>query len=160
MNLATTMMFGSDVLPQDTTHKAFPNDLNKNKRQETRTSLHRHGHHTVCVDFDGVIADYNGYMGRGWIGAPKPEGLELLNRLNQMGYIVVVLTARQELEIVGKWLVQHGVGFAQPTNTKPPAVAYFDDRAIAVDGDTPVENLLSQLKDLDKNWSRHPRPGV
>jgi hypothetical protein len=155
MQQTAAAILAGKALQQDTTNKAFPNDLDRNKRQDTRTSLHQHGHHVICVDFDGVIATYNGYMGRGVIGDPKPEGIELLNRLHSMGFIVLVLTARKELEIIGKWLVQHGVGFAQPTNTKPPAVAYIDDRAIFWDDN--LISTLAKVKEFSKSWVRHPR---
>jgi hypothetical protein len=151
----------AQIKQEDLSHKKWPNDLENEPKQASQSSLHKHGHSTVCVDFDGVIASYDGYRGRGVIGKEIPEGLELLHQLNRMGYYIVVLTARQELEIVGKWLVDHGVGFAKPTNTKPPAVAYFDDRALHVDwSKETVANLLTQLKDLDKRHVRVLRPGV
>jgi hypothetical protein len=158
MNLATTMLFEAKIQQQDLSHQNFPNDLENQPRQVTRTVDHKHSHTTICVDFDGVIASYDGYRGRGWIGAPKPEGMELLHRLNQMGYYVVVLTARQELDLVGKWLQEHGVGFAVPTNTKPPAVAYIDDRAIEWKDD--LSTVISKLKDLDNVKTRSPRSGA
>jgi len=158
MNLSKILSMSQSVHPQDMSHTQFPNDLENNPRQSSRTSLHRHPHTTVCVDFDGVIASYDGYRGRGSIGRAKPEGLELLHKLHQMGYYVVVLTARQELEIVGKWLVDNGVGFAKPTNTKQSAVAYIDDRAIEWNDD--ISRTVRKLKDLDKAYIRHIRPGA
>lgn len=90
---------------------------------------------TVCVDFDGVMTDYNGQWEQEHyflMGA-----IEFLERLIDGGYEVVILTARTEFyplvtrfgrasPLLKTALVE---GVMRITNVKPPAIIYIDDRA-------------------------------
>ena len=44
---------------------------------------------TIAVDFDGVIADYDGYKGPGVLGAPRPDVREALALLRVEGWIEI-----------------------------------------------------------------------
>ena len=88
---------------------------------------------TVCVDLDSVLL----YHGSDWVsyrlGHPLHLGRMLTQLLAAKGFRVVVLTARTD----GHRKIFHHLrscGFAvdQVTNTKPPAIAYFDDRAFRI----------------------------
>lgn len=93
----------------------------------------------VCIDFDGTMTEQQPYR-PGVASAPPRRGLKaVLQDLRDDGFRVVVLTARPPSECYG-WLAAHGVlGLVDAvTNTKPPAIAYIDDRAVHFDGNWPA----------------------
>ena len=99
---------------------------------------------TVAVDFDGVLAEHETEWHESKIGSPIQDGLRLLTQLQKKGYAVVVLTARKDTKTVRTWLKKQG--FQLPvTNTKPPAVAYVDDRAVRPGS---LAETLSQIEEL------------
>ena len=89
----------------------------------------------ILVDFDRVIHKYS----KGWNGGdiydgPVKGAIEAIKLLQFDGFEVVVFTSLSALGEarnieVRKWLKKHGVEI-QVTNTKLPAMAYIDDRAI------------------------------
>ena len=89
-------------------------------------------HKTVCVDFDGVLAQHR--PGQKNIGRPLQAGLDLLRTLKKQGFEIVILTARTEEHWGAIWtfLAVNKVKnlVSDVTNIKPPAVKYYDDRAI------------------------------
>lgn len=93
---------------------------------------------TVCIDFDNTIATYEGW-GDGTIkGVPIAGAMDAILALMERGYKVIILSARPA-EQIRPWLIEHWPFkmFPPPdvTNTKPPALAYIDDRAVKFDGD-------------------------
>jgi hypothetical protein len=97
---------------------------------------------TIAVDFDGVIAEYDGYKGRGLLGEPRLDVLEALRELRSEGWKIVIHTTRGEHEISG-YLTQHGIPFDEinrnsdyeTVGPKPVADLYWDDRAVSYSGD-------------------------
>lgn len=98
---------------------------------------------TVCVDLDGVLAQYDGWKGVGHIGDPHDGAVEFTKTLAGMGLSVVVFTTRCKeytdgtrhdalIGIVKDWLDRHGFHYDEiySGQGKPPAVAYVDDRAV------------------------------
>lgn len=91
---------------------------------------------TLCIDFDGTMTLAGPYES----GVPsvgiQPGLRQALAEWNAEGYRVVVLTARNAAD-VWPWLAAHGLTpfVSGVTNTKPPAVAYIDDRAVSFGGD-------------------------
>jgi hypothetical protein len=93
---------------------------------------------TVAVDFDGVLHPYTD----GWTGSvpadePPMEGARgFLLALQARGYTVVIFSTRADhpdgyagiVQWLEKWDLADLV--ASITHTKPPAVAYVDDRAV------------------------------
>lgn len=80
---------------------------------------------TICVDLDGVIRDMKS-------DEAIPGAIESLDRLQKNGFEVVILTANDE-KFANQWMLEHWEGSTQcpqATNTKVPAIAYIDDRAI------------------------------
>ena len=115
---------------------------------------------TVCVDLDGVLAEYDGWKGVDHIGKPIAGAQEFLRRLREK-YDVVIFTTRCNPEVnkpeaahllanrVRAWLdkhempyddVYHGVG-------KPIAAAYIDDNAYRCE---PMKHLDAYDQILDK----------
>jgi hypothetical protein len=98
----------------------------------------------VCVDLDGVLADYSkGWQGVEVIGDPIPGAVEFTKSLSEFAD-VVVFTTRCNPEVnkpeaahllvnrVREWLDKHGFRYADIYcgTGKPIASAYIDDRAI------------------------------
>ena len=97
---------------------------------------------TVAVDFDGVIADYDGWKGADALGAPRPDVLAALRQLRAEGWKIVVHTTRGE-ESIRPYLIDADVPFDelnrnsdyQTAGHKPVATVYWDDRAVRYSGD-------------------------
>ena len=110
---------------------------------------------TVVFDFDGVIHSYkSGWRGYTCIPDPPVEGIgEELRKLHDAGYEVVVVSSRCE-KILGKWAIEDWLdiwGLAvyvdKISKTKPPAIAYIDDRAICFDGNP--KGLFEKIKSFN-----------
>jgi adenylylsulfate kinase len=97
---------------------------------------------TIAVDFDGVIAEYDGYKGADVLGEPRLDVLEALHELRSEGWKIVIHPTRGEPEI-SDYLAQHGIPFDEinrnsdykTVGTKPVADLYWDDRAVPYSGD-------------------------
>lgn len=85
----------------------------------------------ICVDFDGVLNEYNGYE-EGNLGKPLSGSQDFIKELRRK-YMVVIFTSRPK-EQVSNWLSKNGFPDIKVTNRKLPAVAYIDDRAIPFNG--------------------------
>jgi hypothetical protein len=97
---------------------------------------------TIAVDFDGVIAEYDGWKGRGVLGLPRKDVIKALHELRAEGWKIVIHTTRGEQE-VRPYLVQHGIPHDEinknsdyrTLGVKPVADVYWDDRAFFYSGD-------------------------
>ncbi len=104
---------------------------------------------TVAVDFDGVLADYNGWKGSDVLGEPRQDVIEVLNVLRREGWKIVIHTTRSESNILD-YLIRYSVPYDevnrnssyQNSGAKPVATVYWDDRAVRYSGNA--------LHDLDK----------
>jgi adenylylsulfate kinase len=96
---------------------------------------------TLAVDFDGVIAEYDGWKGEGVHGAPRTDVLQALATLRDEGWKVVIHTTRSDLD-VASYLAQHQVPHDEINKNsdyrnrgdKPVATVYWDDRALRYSG--------------------------
>lgn len=86
---------------------------------------------TICVDFDGVLNEYNGYEEDN-LGEPLTGSKEFIKELRRK-YKVVILTSRLKKQVID-WLNNNSFPNIKVTNRKVPAVAYIDDRAIQFNG--------------------------
>lgn len=86
---------------------------------------------TICVDFDGVLNEYNGYE-EGNLGEPLSASKEFIRQLRKK-YKVVILTSRPKEQVID-WLNNNSFPSMEVTDRKIPAVAYIDDRAIQFNG--------------------------
>jgi hypothetical protein len=108
---------------------------------------------TVCLDFDGVMNTYDGWMGPEYLFEPR-EGLkEFLSKLNEAGFKIVVNSTRTAKSIYG-WLDEHNLRMFVDlvTDTKPPAVAYIDDRGICFRGN--FDEVFEQLLKFKVFWEK------
>ena len=112
---------------------------------------------TIAVDFDGVVAEYDGYKGFGVLGEPRRDVLEALLELRSEGWKIVIHTTRSEQEISG-YLTGHGIPFDEinrnsdynTSGPKPVADLYWDDRALSYSGDARKD--LSSIRSF-KTWA-------
>jgi hypothetical protein len=108
--------------------------------------------YTVCVDFDGVLHDFDGR----WKGHSSIEGEPVAGALAWLAsvvddYDVVILTTRGATvlgqEAVKRWLERHGfeqVEQIMVTDEKPPALIYIDDRGWRFEGVFPTSAEIDQ----------------
>jgi hypothetical protein len=97
---------------------------------------------TIAVDFDGVIANYDGWRGPGVLGEPREDVVQALQGLRSEGWKIVIHTTRVEDE-VRDYLVRHCIPHDeinrnsdyQTKGLKPVADVYWDDRAVCYSGD-------------------------
>lgn len=112
---------------------------------------------TIAVDFDGVIADYDGYKGPGVLGAPRLDVLAAMRTLQSEGWKIVINTTRGEAEI-SSYLQQHQIPHDEinrnsdyaTSGPKPVADVYWDDRAFCYSGDATRD--LDSLRNF-RTWS-------
>ena len=98
---------------------------------------------TIAWDFDGVLHPYT----NGWTGStpddepPVPGVRDVLAALQADGYRQVVFSTRanhvEGADGIAAWLDAHDLArfFDEVTHSKPPAIAYVDDRAVPFVGD-------------------------
>ena len=99
---------------------------------------------TIAVDCDGVIAEYDGWKGKGVLGLPPKDVIKALHELHAEGWKIVIHTTRGEQE-VRAYLVHHGTPHDEinrnsdyrTLGVKPVADGYWNDRAFFYSGDAP-----------------------
>lgn len=106
---------------------------------------------TICLDFNGVLDDYQGYAG-GKEYPPREGVREFLQALKDCGYKIVVLTAVPFP--AAEWLRKHELMdlVSEVTPVKPPAICYVDDRAICFRGD--FNETLREIETFKAHWER------
>jgi hypothetical protein len=112
---------------------------------------------TIAVDFDGVIADYDGWEATGQLGPPRADVLEALKLLRDEGWKIVIYSCRASAEI-NPYLCENKIPFdeinknsSRPSGgSKPAATVYWDDRACCYSG-----NALNDLETIRnfRTWS-------
>ena len=109
----------------------------------------------VCVDFDGVLAEYDGWKGPDRLGDPLPGAVAFLREINRLGMQVIILTTRDP-DAVHSWLIDHHLHelVDRVTRQKSPALAYIDDRGICFKGDFGA--ILWELVRFTPYWKNAP----
>jgi len=110
----------------------------------------------VCVDFDGVLAEYTGWKGPEHLGEPMPRVKEFLESIHNLGMKVIILTTRDP-DAVHAWLIDNHLHdlVDRVTRQKPPAQAYIDDRAICFEGDFGM--VMWKLARFTPYWKSGPK---
>ncbi len=112
---------------------------------------------TIAVDFDGVVAEYDGWKGEGVLGEPRADVQEALLLLRAEGWKIVIHTTRGEHE-VGEYLERNKIPFDEinrnsdykTLGAKPVADVYWDDRAVRYSGDARKD--LQMIRSF-RTWS-------
>lgn len=108
---------------------------------------------TVCFDFDGVIASYDGWKGFDVLGVPNDEVISCMKKLKDEGHYIVIFTTRPATPTLVKWLKDNGVPYNDinrnkhnpvMTSSKPIYHCFVDDRAVNYGGQN-GEELLTQI---------------
>lgn len=112
---------------------------------------------TIAVDFDGVIADYDGWKGPEILGSPRHDVIVALRQLRSQGWKIIVYTTRG-IDELRPYLIEHDIPFDeincnsayQTGGSKPVATVYWDDRAFCYSG-----NALDDLPGIlnFRTWS-------
>lgn len=105
---------------------------------------------TVCIDFDGTLAQYKGWTGVLPTEPPMPGAVEAVMALIAQGYQVVVFSTRAQYvegeAAIASWLQFYNFPPMRITDKKIPAIAYVDDRAVEFAGDwNYVANKIKEL---------------
>lgn len=116
---------------------------------------------TICIDFDGVIAQYQEWQGEDKFGAPVPGVQSALSTLRKQGYRVIIFTTREVTDGLKEYLKENKIEYdyinenpGQPKNSnhgKPIADLYVDDRTVCFRG-----NWKYTLEDIAyfKPWQK------
>ena len=113
---------------------------------------------TIAFDFDGVLAQFNGWKGKDHFGEPVPGMRKYLTELKAKGVGVIIYSTRGAHEIE-EWCKRYDMPFdyinCNPelhtqNMGKPIAHIYVDDRAICFHGD--VDRLREEIANF-KPWS-------
>lgn len=111
---------------------------------------------TVLVDFDGVLAKYEGWKGLEVLGDPMDKARHAMYLLAKTHRIVCFTT--RLADFVEPWLKRHGFPEMKVTNIKEPAEVIIDDRAICFQG-VWDEALMTQIRDFTPWWKpANPAP--
>lgn len=117
---------------------ADPKPAAKKKTEPTRKPR-------VCVDLDGVLAEYDKWKGVDHFGKPIPGALEFTQKLAKIAEIIIFtsrcaqdvlegsrITPGQLRVKVIEWLEKHGFPYTDVYigQGKPRAAAFIDDRAV------------------------------
>lgn len=111
---------------------------------------------TVCVDFDGVLNDYEGWRGPNYMYSPRPGAREFLLTL-QENYTVIIFSTRSPWKL-REWLEYYHMPYDKIVSKKVPAVAYIDDRALRFEGN--YHKVLHDLKNFKTHWEKEYYHGV
>lgn len=98
---------------------------------------------TIAVDFDGVLASYDGWKGFNVLGQPNFEVINAVNSLYDLNYHILIFTTRKTTLTLKCWLKKYKVKYHainsnkhNPPNTsiKPIYDCIIDDRAVNYHG--------------------------
>jgi len=106
----------------------------------------------LAIDVDGTLLQYDGWKGEAHYGDPIPGMKELLTKLRELGWVIVIWTTRGSDGALRNHLAKHNIPFdyvnknpGGPPSSSPKVFAdvYLDDRAVRFEGDT--EGLLERI---------------
>lgn len=117
----------------------------------------------IAVDFDGVIAKYDGFCGKRVFGKPIDGVRDGLASLRANGHTILINTTRLEVDEVSKYLDKNKLPYDHinycPLNNerflhpaKQCADIYLDDRAICFKGDW--EQTVQDVEDFKPWWKK------
>src|SRR6202000_1693327 len=79
---------------RQSTSASRQNEINDSPMQSPDRQL------TIAVDFDGVVADYDGWKGCDVFGVPRSDVRHVLNILHEEGWKIVIHTTRAQEHII------------------------------------------------------------
>ena len=114
-----------------------------------------------AFDFDGVIAQYEGFISETHTGEPIKEVIDAIRKLKENGHKILLHSTRSD-ELLKNYCIEHDIPFdyinknpelegANPG--KPIAFVYVDDRAVRYTGQSSDE-LVSELESFKAYWQK------
>lgn len=116
----------------------------------------------LAIDMDGTLLQYDGWKGDAHYGDPIPGMREVLQRVREAGWYIVIWTTRSGGGAIRQHLARHDIPFDYinknphgPPGASPKIFAdvYLDDRALRFDGETEglAEKILSAVPWFEKD---------
>lgn len=111
------------------------------------------------MDLDGTLLTYDGWKGDAHYGTPIPGMKEVLQRLKDLDWIIVIWSTRGSKGSMRKHLLKHAISFDYinknphgPPGASPKIFAdvYLDDRALRFEGET--ERLVEKILECATPW--------
>jgi len=110
----------------------------------------------IAVDLDGVILEFDKWKGHKHFGKPIPGAREALEKLKELGFVIVIWTTRDNVDDIARVLKEHNIPFDYINENpfQPPdcsnkiyADVYVDDRAVEFNGnwDEVIEKIERRL---------------
>jgi hydroxymethylpyrimidine pyrophosphatase-like HAD family hydrolase len=115
----------------------------------------------IAFDFDGVIAQYNGFVSHNDVKEPIVETKKAIEILKKKGYRILIYSTRGD-EFLKNYCERFSIPFdfinrnpeMEGENPgKPVAYAYVDDRSILYT-DQSAENLVSEIENFKAHWEK------
>ncbi len=150
------------------------------KKKKAKTSVTK-SKPRVCLDLDGVLAEYDGWKGIGKIGPPLPGAREFAENLSKVADIVIFssrcssepdargdisgLTPGQARIHIIEWLEKNEIPFTDVFmgEGKPRVAAIIDDRAVSCRPQESEESYAETLEAvgrlLKRKSAKVKRPG-
>lgn len=115
----------------------------------------------IAIDFDGVLATYNGFVAEDDIQKPNEEVVKAIKLLKEKNFKILIHSTRGD-----KFLEMYCEKFSIPVDYinrrtdlsgdnpgKPIAFVYVDDKAICYKGET-AESLVSEIINFKPYWRK------
>ncbi len=115
----------------------------------------------VALDFDGVLALYNGFVDKDDIQEPNLEVVKAIKLLKEKNFKILLHSTRGD-EFLKKYCEQFSIPFDYINRRpdveggnpgKPIAFVYVDDRAICYRGES-AEALVSEVLNFEPYWKK------
>lgn len=115
-----------------------------------------------AFDFDGVIAQYDGYRGSDHAGEPILEVVEAIRTLKSHGHTIIVYAATRENDFLRAYAEKHNIPIdhynenpqiATGRTHKPVAHVYIDDRAVTYRGQNAAD-LVEEIETFEVYWKQ------
>ncbi len=111
-----------------------------------------------AFDFDGVIAQYDGFKGAEHSNEPVKEVVEVIRRLKEEGSKVIVFSTRGS-EFLKAYCERYDIPVDyfnenpefDNKGAKPVAYVYIDDRTVCYRGET-ADELFDEIKNFRAYW--------
>lgn len=114
-----------------------------------------------AFDFDGVIAQYEGFISKEHTGTPILEVVKAIRTLKENGHKILLHSTRGEA-LLRNYCAEHSIPFDYINKNpnlegenpgKPIASVYIDDRAVRYDGQS-ADQLVSELENFKAYWQK------
>ncbi|MFA5290904.1 MAG: hypothetical protein WC385_01145 [Candidatus Paceibacterota bacterium] len=114
-----------------------------------------------AFDFDGVIAEYEGFKGHDYIGKPIEAVVKAIRILKEQGHKIIIHSTKSE-ELLRKYCLDNDIPFDYINENpekegknpgKPTAYVYVDDRAVCYRGQS-AEELVEEILNFKAYWQK------